>query len=369
MLTRRRLLTTVAATAPAALFLPGAAHAGEPDLTTPEGWLARLAAHRGDVSAVLDDGIGHRVRHLPAVKRPLASTIKVVHLLAYATAVGARRLDPDEQVRVGDWDARHPYLGDGPLGAGAHHSALTELGIPCDEYGVAKDPEQRVPLAKIPEMMIRFSDNAAADYLRARLGDVALHAAAARGGWTAPDVRMLGGETLLLFFPEYCPAPGSPVVVRRAAGDALSERFARDLSFRAKVLPRAAAKPPTAAEQWAWAARTGTGEAARLAGLHHEIAGSPDPAAALAREVLGRQFAGSRPPGTDAMLFKGGDLPGNLSIGLDLVWPHRRPGTAVVQLVNSTAADLQHADVLLRLCADALDTPATFAGLERALGH
>ncbi|MBB4685173.1 serine hydrolase [Amycolatopsis jiangsuensis] len=369
MLTRRRLLTTVAATAPATLFLPGLAWAGDPDLTTEEGWLARLAAHREDVSAVVDDGAGHRFGHRAATPRPLASTVKVVHLLAYTTAVVSGRLDPDEQVRVGDWDARHPFLGDGPLGAGAHHTALTRLGIPCDEYGVAKDAGQRVPLAKIPEFMIQLSDNSAADYLRARLGDGALRAAAARGGWFAPDVRMFSGETLLLFFPEYGPPPGSPPALRRVAGDALSERFARDLLFRAEVLARILADPPTAEETRDWATRGGSGTATQLAGLHHEIATATDPAAALARGFLGAQFAGDRPPGTDAMLYKGGSLPGNLELGVDLVWPHRRPGTAVLQLVGSTPEDLQRADVLLRLCSDALAVPATLAKLEHALGH
>jgi hypothetical protein len=89
-------------------------------------------------------------------------------------------LDPDEPVRVGDWDAFHPFDGDGPLGSGAHHRALTSLGIACDEYGVARDPERLVPLDAIATALISLSDNAAPDYLRARLGDEALRAAAER---------------------------------------------------------------------------------------------------------------------------------------------------------------------------------------------
>ncbi|WP_033295544.1 serine hydrolase [Amycolatopsis jejuensis] len=365
MLTRRRLLTAAAVAGPAALLLPGIARAAEPDLSTPERWLARFAAHRNDVSAVFDDGVRHRLHHLPSVARPLASAIKVVHLLAYATAVAAGRLDPAEPVRVGDWDARHPYLGDGPVGAGNHHTALTHLGIPCDEFGVAKDPERRVPLGKLAELMILVSDNSAADYLRARLGDRALRAAAARGGWPSPDVRMFSGETLLLFFPEYGPPPGSPVTVRRAAGDALSARFACDPSFRARVVPRATEQPPTEPDLLAWTGETGRGTAAQLAGLHHEIALGRDEPAELAREILGLQFAGHQPP----VLFKGGSLPGALVLGVDLVWPDRRPGTGVVVLQHSTPADLEHADVLLRLGADALRSPATFTALEHALGH
>ncbi|WP_037369762.1 serine hydrolase [Amycolatopsis orientalis] len=369
MLTRRSLLTSVAAAGAATFVTPSLALAAPPGQSTPDGWLARLAAHRADVSAVFSDGTGRRFGHLPDRSLTIASAIKAVHLLAYTTAVAQGRLDPAEQVRVGDWDARHPYVGDGPVGAGSHLNALTYLGIPCDEHGVAKDPERRVPLRNIAETMIFFSDNAAADYLRARLGDGALRAAAARGGWSRPDVRMFGGEVLLLLFPEYCPPPGSPAVVRRAAGDALSNRFACDPSFRAQVLPRAAEKPPSTEAITAWSATTGHGSAAQLFGLHHEIATSRDRAAVLAQQILGTPLAAKRPPGSKALLYKGGNLPGYLVLGFDVLWPDRRPGTSTIFLKNSTQQDLQHAPVLMRLCVDALYLPDTFAALERALGH
>ncbi|WP_336159226.1 serine hydrolase [Amycolatopsis sp. VC5-11] len=369
MLTRRSLLTSVAAAGAATFVLPSVALADPPDQSTPEGWLARLAVHRDDVSAVFSDGAGRRFSHLADRSLVVASAIKVVHLLAYTTAVAEGRLDPDEQVRVGDWDARHPYIGDGEVGKGDHHTALTYLGIPCDEYGVAKNPDQRVPLRSIAETMILCSDNAAADYLRARLGDRALRAAAARGGWRMPDVRMFGGETLLLFFPEYCPPPGSPVVLRRAAGDALSNRFACDPSFRAQVLPRVAEKPPSVEAIMAWSASTGQGSAEQLFRLHHEIAANRDRAAVLAQRVLGEQFAGHEPSGTKAVLYKGGNLPGFLVLGFDLLWPDRRPGTCTVFIKNSTPEDLQYGGVLQQLCVGALFRPDTFAALERALGH
>lgn len=66
-----------------------------------------------------------------------------------------------------------------------------------------------MPLQSIAEMMILVSDNSAADSLRSLLGYRALRAAAARGGWRMPDVRMFGGETLLRYFPEYCPPRGA----------------------------------------------------------------------------------------------------------------------------------------------------------------
>ncbi|MFE3177762.1 serine hydrolase [Amycolatopsis sp. NPDC059090] len=368
MLTRRSLLTSVAAAGAATFVLPSLALADPPDQSTPEGWLARLAARRGDVSAVFADGTGRRFSHLPDRSLTVASAIKVVHLLAYTTAVARGRLDPAEQVRVGDWGARHPYIGDGPVGHGNHRNALTYLGIPCDEYGVAKDPDQRVPLRSIAQTMILVSDNSAADYLRSRLGDHALREAAARGGWRMPDVRMFGGEVLLLYFPEYCPPPGSPVEVRRAAGDALSNRFACDPSFRAQVLPRAAEKPPSAEAIMAWSAATGQGSAAQLFGLHHEIATSRDRAAVLAQQLLDVPIT-KKPSGSKALLYKGGNLPGFLVLGFDVLWPDRRPGTSTIFLKNCTPEDLQYAPVLIQLCVDALYLPDTFSALERALGH
>ncbi|WP_116206293.1 serine hydrolase [Amycolatopsis circi] len=370
MLTRRSLLTSVAAAGAATFVAPSLALADPPDQSTPEGWLARLAARPGDVSAVFADGAGRRLTHFADQPRPLASAIKAVHLLAYTTAVAEGRLDPAEPVRVGDWDAWHPYLGDGPIGSGAHWQALTRLGIPCDEYGMAKNPEQRVPLRNIADMAIFVSDNAAADYLRHRLGDRALRAAGARGGWPMPDVRMFSGEVLLLLFPEYCPPPGSPVVVRRAAGDALADRFAYDKSFRARVIPRVTTNPPSLEQVRAWTNETGQGSAAQLFGLHHEIASSRDRAAVLAQQVLGVPLASMKPPGSDALLFKGGSFSVNiLTMGFDVLWPDRRPGTGTLLLQNATAEDEKYYEVLLKLGIDALSQPATFQAMERALGH
>ncbi|MDQ7809603.1 serine hydrolase [Amycolatopsis sp. A133] len=267
---------------------------------------AWLAGHRGDVSVVAGDGAGLRLSHLPDVPRVLASTIKVVPLLAYTTAV-AGGLDPDQPVRVGDWDAFHPFDGDGPLGAGAHHRALTSLGIACDEYGVARDPERLVPLDAIATAMISLSDNAAPDYLRARLGDEALRAAAADGGWPDADLRWFCGETLRSFFP------GHPD---------LTARFTADPEFRREVLDRVRGEPISAEAEWAWTQGTARGTAAELFAFHRHLATADSPAAALARRKLGgdtlykggslprtRGFGLSTGGGTVAVLFTGTDFP------------------------------------------------------------
>ena len=330
MLTRRALLTTAAVGA-AGVVLPATARAsGSPDTSTPEGWLAWFAA--------------------------------------YTAAVAAGRIDPDEPVRLGDWDARHPYLGDGLIGSGSHHEALAQLGIPCDEYGVAKDPEQRVPLQKLVEVMILFSDNAAADYLRARLGDPALRAAGAKGGWPNPDFRMFGGETLMSVFPEYAPPPGTPTPVRRAVGDALSDRFARDTGFRKRVLPQFFSHPPTPESTREWVAQTGRARAAELFSMHRALATGDGKSAALARDVLSHGLSGAIPPGANSLLFKGGSLPGVLTLGLDLLAPGRT-GTCAMMLENVSDVDFVNIVPLIEAQIGSLATPGGFTGLGRALGH
>jgi len=359
MLTRRHLLAGAAAGS-AALMLPGIASAAQPDTTTEQGWLDWIAAHRHDVSVLIDDGAGRRAARNPDVRRVMASSIKVVHLSAYAVAVAEGRLDPKEQIRVGDWDAHHPFVGDGR----AHFTALGRLGIPCDDYGIAKDPEHRVPLARLAEAMIFFSDNAATDYLRTRLGDPALQRAAARGGWFRPDTRSLGGEILMLIMPEYAPPPGSPAAVRRAMGDTVARRFVADPAFRAEVFARWPEMPSDPDEVWRWFKGHGQGSASDLFALHRGIANGLYP---TAREILARPLAGSVPAGASEVLFKGGNLPRSLTMGLSVRWPGGRSGTAAVLLTGVSDQDTANATLLIEALISALSDPARFAALERAL--
>jgi hypothetical protein len=365
MLSRRQLLASAALAGSAAVLLPGVASA---DTTTPQGWLDWITAHRDDVSLVADDGAGHRLEHLPHVRRVLASSIKVVHLAAFTTAAVDRRINPDEQVRVGDWDAYHPYTGDG----GAHQLALTYLGIPSDAYGIANDPETRVPLARIAETMILFSDNAAADYLRVRLGDPALHAAAARGGWPAPDLRSFSGELLLLIMPEYQPPQGCPAAVRRAAGDAIAQRFVRDLDFRKEVFARYPSMPSTTDAQWQWIRNAGKGSAADLFALHRSLATGrylPATAREATCETLSVALATLTPAGAKDVLFKGGSYPRTLTAGLSVRWPDGRVATIALLLTGVSDVDARNAEQFIEALIGALATPAGFTGLARALAH
>jgi hypothetical protein len=233
----------------------GSPSPGEEPFTAFRAW---LAGHRDDVSVVADDGRDHLAHHAEA-PRVLASTVKVVHLLAYTTAV-------------------------------------------------AGDPGQLVPLDTIATAMISESDNAAPDYLRARLGEASLRAAAADGSWPDADLRWFCRETIRSLFP---------------AEPDLTACFTGDPAFRQEVLERVRGEPISAEAEWEWTQQTARGTARDLFTFHRHLATADTPAAVLARRKLGRDvrykggalprtrgFGLSADAGTVAMFFTGTDFPG-----------------------------------------------------------
>lgn len=169
----------------------------------------------------------------------LASTVKVAVLVAYADAVAGGRLAADEPVSVGEWERFYLPGTDG----GAHRSALVELGIQTDAQGFARDPKTQATLADVARAMIQVSDNAATDYLAARLGRGQVAAAMDRAGLCAhsPLVSLLGAA-LALTGQEPQPLTAgalSSLVAQVAAGDAnqldrLAERYLTDAAWRAE---------------------------------------------------------------------------------------------------------------------------------------
>lgn len=103
--------------------------------------------------------------HNAAQPMPLASSVKIVVLAAYAQAVAAGELDAQQPVTLAEWESFY-VLQDG----GAHAEALKSLNIPADAFGRAKDSARTVPLDALARAMIQFSDNAATDVLLTRLG-------------------------------------------------------------------------------------------------------------------------------------------------------------------------------------------------------
>ncbi len=108
---------------------------------------------------------------------PLASLVKLVHLVAYVEAVAAGELDPLEQVPLAEVDRF--YLPNFDLGA--HRRAVSELEADGRLFGEANPT---LLLEEIPWMMIRHSSNAASDYLHARLGQERIEATAQALGLT-----------------------------------------------------------------------------------------------------------------------------------------------------------------------------------------
>ncbi len=319
--------------AAAASSAPTCAAPPAADVTTAEGWLGHLAAHRDDVAVLVRSGEETLVEHRVDEPQPLASALKVVHLAAWAAAVADGRLAADRPVTVGEWERWYLPGTDG----GAHPAALTRLGVPND--GVrATDPAARVPLADVVSAMVRESDNAAPDLLRDLLGEDAIAAAADQVGWDAEVPTFLG-----TFLRLVDPAVTDP--------EAAARRYAEDPTEAARV--RALPLPDLAA-QAAWAQTTTAVSAAVLAELHLALADGDPPAA---REQLEWQ---PPPAGLAGVGFKGGALPGVLaeavtvreedgttSVGVLLV-----RGMAVEDWAATLSSGLPHQQLLLGALTD-----------------
>lgn len=93
--------------------------------------LSYLEDHPRDFSlvsyTVSEDGSpsGSEIRHLPREETPLASTKKVIVLAAYAREVSEGGLDPEDGVRIAEWERYYLPTTDG----GAHPDALRDLGL------------------------------------------------------------------------------------------------------------------------------------------------------------------------------------------------------------------------------------------------
>jgi beta-lactamase class A len=327
------------------------------DPTTADGWLGLLATAPDDVALVVDDGRGAVVSHAPDRPMPLASALKVVHVAAYARAVAERRLDPDEQVRVGDWERW--YL---PSDGGAHVQARQILGIPGTGLGTAVDPERTVTLAQMVASMVQVSDNAAADHLRDRLGDRALVDAAAAGGWKDLDLPSELGAQLALVRPEEAPPLTAPRAERAPVEIALARRYANDPAFRAdsqrRLLAQAQDVEAYTVESARWARSTSQGSAEQVAGLWRALVGGSFGAGAdVAREEL--EYAGPRPDG-EVRAQKGGSFPGVGTMAVSIRRPDGSIGIGVLLGRGFTASTplIPVGRAQQRLLVPALEDPA-----------
>ena len=305
-----------------------------PDLTSPSGWLGYLAAHRDDVAVVVSDsaGDGSPFRHQADAALPAASAAKLLHLAAYAQAVDSAAANPDEPVSVAEWES---WFLPG-LDGGAHGQALQALGIASDGVS-ATDPAAVVRLDDLAAVMIRFSDNAAADLLRDRLGDDSLRTAAAAAGLPDAELPSYAGAAITLLDPSTAPAPTASRADRGAAELALAQRFAADPDYRAQVR---ALPPPGVEAQTTWAETTSTATASLLSELHRTIYAAADdqsrPGAAAARRHLEWPPV---PTGALGLGAKGGSYPGVLTETMTLRRSDGSTASAVLMVHRISAED------------------------------
>jgi hypothetical protein len=111
------------------------------------------------------------------IPMPLASVVKIIHLVAYAEAVAAGRLNPLSAVSLAELE--NHYLPRSDLGA--HQRAVAEL----TETGRTFATPPQIVLDEVPWLMIRHSSNAATDYLHRLLGQTAIEQTALSLGLTS----------------------------------------------------------------------------------------------------------------------------------------------------------------------------------------
>jgi hypothetical protein len=254
-------------------------------LTSTPDFQAYILAHRDQVSlATWDLDAPERGIYLNADRpRPLASTYKLMVLYGYARAVATGQAKADEPVAWADVEAYYLPGTDG----GAHEAA------------VARRPGRVVPLSAVAHAMVRFSDNAATDYLHARFG---ADDAPAALGLPADERPIPGlGQYLLWADQEHPATPAQRLATYQAAGRAgfrelatsSTERFARDPAYREQVRAYWAkgADPALGYAEVAglvklWTAGTARSYAAAMGRvLTGEVA--PAGAAPIMRELLG----------------------------------------------------------------------------------
>ena len=191
----------------------------------------------------------------------LASTVKLAVLAAYAEAVAGGQLAADQAISVAEWERFYLPATDG----GAHRSGLAALGIQADEQGFARDPSATVAVADVARAMIHTSDNAATDYLVARLGRDQVAAVMDQSGLREHGAMVsLLGVALALVNQEQPPMSAGALrglVAQVAAGDAsqldrLAERYLNVPEWRAgqiaSLTSAATSAGVDAEEMWAF---------------------------------------------------------------------------------------------------------------------
>lgn len=165
---------------------------------------------------------------------PLASVVKVLHLVAYAHAVQLGELDPATVVPLAELERY--YLPNSDLGA--HPRAVATL---VEEERVFGNPPS-ILLEDVPRMMMEFSSNAATDYLHMLLGQERIEQTALNLGMrhqTAPCPFL--GQFLLMGRRDEGLAPVEALIAAPQTYSrdviALTEQYIQDNAFRNELRP------------------------------------------------------------------------------------------------------------------------------------
>ncbi|MCL1474668.1 serine hydrolase [Argonema antarcticum] len=203
-------------------------------LKTPEDFLEYIVAHPQNVSLVAyeisnpEQGIFYRADE----KHPLASTIKILILAEYARQVEQGIISPDEKIDLNSVDVYYLPNKDG----GAHPQALKEFQ---DKKYV--NAANQIDLRHIAWAMIRYSSNAATDYLIERLGRENIEKLPSRLGLPNQDVPLpIIGQFLSWDDSEISPLPAERLKIYQAMSQTeyanlvynLMSKWRNDAAFR-----------------------------------------------------------------------------------------------------------------------------------------
>ncbi|MDX1663553.1 MAG: serine hydrolase [Candidatus Promineifilaceae bacterium] len=282
---------------------------------------------------------------------PLASVVKVVHLVAYAAAVQAGEINPDSLVLLSDLEQY--YLPGSDLRA--HEKALADLRAE-ERIVTAPDGSPAVLLRDLPRMMTEYSSNAATDYLHLLLGqsrieqtiiDLGLTTATAPCPFLGQFLLMGSGDNALASVAELL---GDPELYSRAVMS-ITVAYSSEPALRPDAAWRNRQQRPALAAQTLFSehlsAKASAGDYARLMGLIADNQLGPWEQSVRIRRYLEWPTHFTANQEHLAWLgYKGGSLPGVLTVAYYAQpWNRARPIVAVLFFRNlplDTYRDWRH---------------------------
>jgi hypothetical protein len=277
------------------------------------------------------------------VPMPLASAVKLIHLVAYAEAAASGQLDPFATVFLSELEAFYQP----GMDLGAHNRAIAAL----EEAGRVFAEPPAVLLHELPGMMIEHSSNAASDYLHLLLSQTTIEQTAINLGLTSQSAPCPFLGQFLAMANHTRPLANDLSTVRAYLDDpaeygqvvmALTTAFSSDEDFRRQAVRwrRETGRPNSRIQSFFAENLNAHGSAADYAGLMARLAqnglSNPD-ASYIARRYLEWPMQYEANQELFANLgYKNGALPGILTT----LYYAYRPGEASPVIVALFFRDL-----------------------------